>query len=708
MLLDAIERAANDPSEEYHLAFELKRLFEDLEHRNGLDDAVLDALDSSGYSEFQDCLADLNAWYQGEEFDLAMDALDALDVLINYLEGEGLAQTVVVCRHRQIKIRTNLSGHDGSEELGSVLDTISPQRFEISANLVQPVVELLIENVNAVEEDLIQDYIDLLESIAENHRSEADFQQERRMVNLSIQLKQSAGKDCTPEQERLIDSFDAQAEFLDGRSTLSKASVLETALSRCVGFLSDEKQSEWLLESRRARKEGAENEMKRFELDEELQDTVATRMEDNVETIVNWYGSMRSRNSSLYALYCLLCSNGYLPDYERAVQADRTSVARRLFETQITSPEGHAIARNPGIQPGQEGTGESDRIPSDYTRQVVRSTQVLSSALHRLIEKNALTADDFYILINHARISDDRKQYLTRAVSHFFNENYRESFGLAIPQLEGALVDNLEQIGHPISRLTDDGTEQRSLGGLLLQVDEDIGQRLCKLIEIKYTDPRGLNQRNRWSHGQSRYLEVSYLHASTLLFDILLLLVRLDSTRFVGKYGLPRKTLETESDRRQGYDLSRYLNPGEEILGYAIGEDGTIVIPARNESESQISLIAVRGGVRSSFDYSEEETSREEICEHLEITRRAGHSDLPPANRMNWLDTDEAVVAQVRDILDDIDQDETTQQRIVAEVTQFGLRESRVKDALDELEAQNVIESDNNVVQINQSTGTDE
>lgn len=644
----------------------------------------------------------MNKWYQEGDFELAMDALDTLDDLIDYLETENLNQTIVVCRHRQIKIRTNLSGHDGSDELESVLNTMQLERDEISTNLVQPIVELLIENNDAVEDDLVQGYIEFLDNIAEKHRSEANFQQERRIIDLTIQLKQSAGNDYTTDQEQLVESFDTQAEFLDGRSLLGKASVLETALNRCVDFLSENQQTEWLLESRRARKEGAEKEMKRVELEEELQEEGISRMEQNVDIIVDWYKSMRSQGTSIYALFCLLCSNGYLPDYEQAVQADRSSVVGRIFETQVTSPEGHAIARNPGIQPGQEATANKERIPSDYAQKVHRSTQELSSALYRLIDENILTADDFYILINHARISNDRQQFLMEAISRLFEEDYRESFALAIPQLEGALVDNLEQVGRPISRLSDDGTEQRSLGGLLIRVEDELGQRLCKYLELKYTDPRGFNQRNRWSHGQSQYLEVGYTHALTLLFDILLLLVRLDSTKFVGEYGLPWKTLETERDRRQGYDLSRYLEDGEEILGYSIGEDGTIVIPARNESERQISLVAVRGGVRSSFDYNEEEMSREEICEHLEMTRRAGHADLPPANRMEWLDTGDAVVEQVKDILSYFDQEEVPTERVVAEANQFGLSESRIRNALDELHAQDIIEFDDDVIQIQQ------
>lgn len=701
MLPDTIDRAINDPNEEYHLSFELKRIFTNLEDGNTLNDVVFEALDESGYSEFEDCLEALSEWYQDGGFDAARGALDALEDLVDYLDTVELNQTIVVCRHRQIKIRTNLSGHDGSDELEAALDTLEEEQEEISINLVQPIMELLVENMDSLEDDLVQGYIELLENTADVSRTEGQFQLERRIINLQIQVKQSAGMDITPERDRLIESFDAHADFLDGRSQLTRASVLKTGLSRCVAFLSEDKQSEWLLESRRARKAGAETEMKRVELEEDLRDAILTEMEQNVDTIVDWFKSVRSSSSSLYALYCLLCSNGYLPDYQRAVQADRSAVVTRLFETQVTSPEGHAIARNPGIQPGEEGESLQDRIPNNYAKNVVRSTQVLSSVIYQLIDENAITADEFYILINHARISHDRKQYLTQAISNLFKGNHREAFGLAMPQLEGALVDNLEQIGRPISRLTDDGTEQRALGGLLIQVEDDLGERLCKYFEIKYTDPRGMNQRNRWAHGQSKYLEVGYLHTVTLLFDILLLLVRLDSTRYVTEYKLPMKTIETESDRRQGYDLSRYVEDGERILGYAIGEEGTIVVPVKKESEGQISLVAIRGGVRSSFDYREEEMSREEICEELEMTRRAGHADLPPANRMEWLDTEEAVAIKVQEILSEVGHLEISRERLLTETEQFGLSASRVEAALEELESEGVIELDETEIQMN-------
>ena len=604
-----------------------------------------------------------------------------MDDLIDDASDREWYEVIAELYHRQVKLKAGLSGHSPEDELENALDFLESHQNQVSSsNRIQPIIELVLQNTSSVEDAKLERWISLCNNIASEKRANDRYQQEREFISLKIELKQVLDKSVESEQGEIIQSIEAETEFQGKRSNLLRATVLERGLDRCSEFLDDDKMEEWKREAKEARLQAAEDEMTEVPLDDELVEAVAEEAKENATRLVEWFETtVDLYESSTYALYCLLCSDGYVPSYEMAQNAEKGFVFREVFQTQYTSPEGHAIGINP---PARDE--EKDRIPSSYPRNIDTKNRTLAEALYRLIDRGSLTEFDFHIILSIAKISTHTYAFLTDAIIDLFEGNYVQSLAIAMPHFEGAIVDTLDNMSRPAVAKTEDGTQQQAFGGLLEDLEDDIEPEYLQYLKVNYTDGRGANQRNRWSHGQFKYFQANFRSAVIVLFDTLKTLIELNPTPYTAIFSLPSRTISTETRRQQGIDISEHLEEEQSVLAYAYAEDASLII-AEDENEGRTPFIVVRGGLKQDYGVSETDLSRDEIQDYVEGLKHPA-PDLPEDIELTWLDTEAAVQAQIEQIISELDEkDGVPKEDVVATAQRFGLTDEQIKTAIDDL-----------------------
>jgi hypothetical protein len=79
MLLRDYEKALHVPENDYHLAFELERIFEILHDGNELSSDLIDEAEELDEFQLRELLTTMGSWYVEDEFDSIQDILDLLD-----------------------------------------------------------------------------------------------------------------------------------------------------------------------------------------------------------------------------------------------------------------------------------------------------------------------------------------------------------------------------------------------------------------------------------------------------------------------------------------------------------------------------------------------------------------------------------------------------------------------------------------------------
>jgi hypothetical protein len=154
--------------------------------------------------------------------------------------------------------------------------------------------------------------------------------QERQAISHRIELKNEIGEDVDDDQQRMVESFDKEAELKGRNSSLLLATTLEQGLKRCVEYLSDDKKKESKRRALDARREGI-NEMAEISIDVDMQEALAEESRANIERMVDWVkDTVDIYSNSTYALYCLLCSDGYVPGYKQALLVQEDLQPRHL------------------------------------------------------------------------------------------------------------------------------------------------------------------------------------------------------------------------------------------------------------------------------------------------------------------------------------------------------------------------------------------
>lgn len=682
MLSDDYEQADHNPGKDIHFAFGLKRALNQIEENEELAPRTQDEVDEIDDLPLSELFDHLEEWYKNSDFDEVQDALDILGNLIDNAKDRGWTRVVPVFYHRLIKLKAGLQGHDPQSEIQNAYSFLTEDYEDIPPNLIRAIIELVELNLDTLSDTEIRGWVSLCTDVAEEHEGDNQFSEERNFLSHAINLKQEIGDSVDDEQARLVESFDAEAEAQGKRSSLIHADVLERGLSRCAEFIDEEKKEEWKREALEARRDGIENEMAEIQLDDEIAEEVAEESQENTDRIVKWFErTAEVYESSTYALYCLLCSDGYVPSYEQAIKSEQGFVFPQLLQKQVTSPEGHAIAVNPSIRNEDD---DQIRVPTGYPQNCLTMTQTLAGALYKLIDKRALSAHDFFTILDIANISTSSRAYLIDATIDLYEQEYTQAYAISMPYFEGAIVDTLDNMGYSATALTEEGTQQSSFGGLLDQIAEEIDDEYWAYLKVRYTDGRGQNQRNRWSHGQFHYYQANFANASTLIFDILKTLIELNPTPYLAVFSLPSRTISTERRRRRGFDLSEYIDPELDVRAYGISDDIAVIVA---EADERTEFRVIRGSTIQDYGFDEIDLSREEVNQQIDLLKSPA-PNLPEDIELTWIETEEEIQDHIQRIIESLVNqgvDDCTRDRVVEVAQKYAITEGEAERAIDSL-----------------------
>ena len=309
-------------------------------------------------------------------------------------------------------------------------------------------------------------------------------------------------------------------------------------------------------------------------------------------------------------------------------------------------------------------------------------TQTLAGALYKLIDKRALSAHDFFTILEIANISTSSRAFLIDAILDLYDQEYTQAFALSMPYFEGAIVDTLDNMPYSATALTEEGTQQSSFGGLLDQIAEEIDEEYWAYLKVRYTDGRGQNQRNRWSHGQFRYYQANFTNSSTLIFDILKTLIELNPSPYLAVFSIPSQTISTERRRKQGIDLSAYIDPELDVRAYGVSDDiAVIVAEAKERTEFRIA----RGNTFQDHGFDEIDLSREEVNRHIDLLKSPA-PNLPEDIELTWIETENEIKDHIQRIIEsiiDVGVDNCNRNRVIEVAQKYAINKEEADRAID-------------------------
>lgn len=151
-----------------------------------------------------------------------------------------------------------------------------------------------------------------------------------------------------------------------------------------------------------------------------------------------------------------------------------------------------------------------------------------------LIERHQLTPDLLIEYLYKAPLFDeDNSELISRGLKAYFDGETTVAIHLLIPQIENGIRNLLELTGGSVLNQGRNGGFQLKVLGELLRDSKIIGflgDDNTKYLRILFTDPRGINLRNKVCHGICSADELGFTYADRVIHILLILaLVRSDN-----------------------------------------------------------------------------------------------------------------------------------------------------------------------------------
>lgn len=170
----------------------------------------------------------------------------------------------------------------------------------------------------------------------------------------------------------------------------------------------------------------------------------------------------------------------------------------------------------------------------------------IANALLGLENDGKITAQDFINVLSDYGLDNDLLELIRRGMDRHFAKDYISSIHILTPQIEATLRYLQNNKGIRLLKVKEKDTiMDLELGNLLRDKDTRnlLGEDFVKYLEVKFTDPKGMNLRNEVSHGLLPYEEFNHVKSLSVIVAIILLAQRLLSHRTSSrKFFLPSKT----------------------------------------------------------------------------------------------------------------------------------------------------------------------
>lgn len=701
-LLDTLNNARSDPNSDTHFAFELGTLFDSIKGGEELHKETCLHLEEMDDYPLPGLVGNLEDWYSDNDFEAARDALSLFEDLITDAVDDGWFNVATQYYYRQICLKAGLAGHDPSDEISDAWVFLEDNSSMISSNFSVPVINIVLQNLDSLTADEKDEWDDLVTYLAEQKGAKQRYDRQRAFLRLLFKLRDRCNFDTEDVETRLIASYRSEANSAEANSLMQKSDILQSGVAECGQYMTASQKQEWKKEALQARISGGENELREYSLadvdvdgvdGEDTLEALHEETEELTQRVVNWFKDVKQNSgSSVYALYCLALSSDPIPDPNKIRLSTERFVFAQLFSRQVISPEAHTFSVDPS---------DPDKIPSNYSFIAIQRMNVLGNALYRLIEQGLLKESDFFTLFRIGNsLSPDTESYLTDSLIDAFSGNYVQSLFMSVPHLEAVFVDTLQHIGRPTYTINDDGTQQRTLGGLILESEDIIGDDYSMYLRYRYTSREGMNIRNRLSHGQLRYRKATYLESLLTLFDIIRCVIRLNISPFLMVYGIPRRTISPKSNYGKPLDLSLFTDLNKQILGYGLSEDRHKVLIIRENEHEEVTEIFVDKGRIERFIIQDHHLEPNELEQKI-AELRENNPVIPGDIEYTWLDHD-LILHTVIDAITELAEDESDpveKEPLFEVLKQRGIDESTARTSFMYLEREDrIIEDDDSVM----------
>jgi hypothetical protein len=516
-LLDGLERAQQNPEEEYHLTIGLRHLLSQL--RDGAFDSpdeIEETLGDTSASPLFEAIYHHSCWVINDAYtDGAEPAIEKYQIAFELAQDRDWTGIGVLCLSELIGLLGDLNYQEESVEwLEAAISYLEAHYSAPDVHLgnVSKLITAIEDHQHLATDETLQRTIEYCSSRANHAKQRNRYQEERNFLEDTIELKNFIGEGVDAEENRLIEAFEAESEQKGQRSESLRASVLSTAISRCEGFAGDRKIAEWKRTVRESNRTAISEEM--AEITHEPTEEEAEELEEALESLVDQYQTWITNYSPAFGFKLLLNQDAFLPNLELSREIAQDSIVSELITRTTISREGDTVAvRNP-----REDLGHR---PANYSAMAQYVEGILGSLLYRLISRKILREHHFYALLVDADwLTADDHAFLTDLIIAFFMDRHAAALHLGVARLEGVIARTLDAEGDAITNFQGGESEQRTLGGLLHQMHEDVDENFVEYLNYRYVDPAGKNLRNRVSHGQVRYGVAGFHHTSICLFDI--------------------------------------------------------------------------------------------------------------------------------------------------------------------------------------------
>lgn len=171
-------------------------------------------------------------------------------------------------------------------------------------------------------------------------------------------------------------------------------------------------------------------------------------------------------------------------------------------------------------------TDENEIFEHKVNQQYVLESQIrggiLTEILKAAFEVFATESDLIEFLRRSKNITANSMQILESGVAHHFRHEYIASIHVLMPQVEEIIRTLVINHGATPTKYepSDEGVQEKLLGGLLVEADEFLGEDFAEYLKIRLT-PDGENIRNKVCHG---WMEIRSLNEelSTVLIHMIL------------------------------------------------------------------------------------------------------------------------------------------------------------------------------------------
>lgn len=154
----------------------------------------------------------------------------------------------------------------------------------------------------------------------------------------------------------------------------------------------------------------------------------------------------------------------------------------------------------------------------------------IANGLLALENDGKITAQDFINVLSDYGLDNDLLELIRRGIDRHFAKDYISSIHILTPQIEATLRYLQNSKGIRLLKIKGkDGIMDLELGNLLRDKETRIllGEDFTKYLEVKFTDPKGMNLRNEVSHGLLPYEEFNHVKSLSVIVAIMLLAQRL-------------------------------------------------------------------------------------------------------------------------------------------------------------------------------------